>query len=81
MIEINTFPHNVCDGDFGTIVEGNDVPHINVNEVTYANFFEEYLHKNKPCVLKSVTNNWGSSRYWIIDNKPNFEYFLKKYSK
>lgn len=81
MIEINTFPQDVCDSDFGTTVEDNDIPHKNINEVTYADFFEEYLRKNKPCVLKSVANNWGSSKYWVTDNKPNFEYFLKTYSK
>lgn len=81
LIEINTFPRDFCDCDFGTVVEDDDIPRLNINEVIYSEFFKNYLCSNKPCILKSVSNNWGCFKYWVADNKPNFQYFLENYSK
>lgn len=62
-------------------VEDHDIPHIDINEVTYWDFFENYLFVNKPCILRSVSNNWVSSKYWVADNKPNFDYLLENYKE
>lgn len=81
IVEINKLPCGFPDSDFGAVAEDNDIPHIDINEFAYSDFFEKYLFNNKPCVLRSVSNNWESSKYWVVDNKPNFEYFCKNYSK
>lgn len=49
------------------------------NCLSYNSFFRDYLLPNVPCLIKSVTNEWKSTKEWIINNKPNYNYLKQTY--
>ncbi|RZC38393.1 jmjC domain-containing protein 4, partial [Asbolus verrucosus] len=55
------------------------VPVINT-ELSYNDFFKNYLQCNIPCIIKNVTLNWEAHSKWLTDkNKPNLNYLRNKY--
>ncbi|XP_018573922.1 jmjC domain-containing protein 4 [Anoplophora glabripennis] len=56
-----------------------EIPFINANELTYNKFFQNFMLKNVPCVIKNVTSQWQASQFWIRDDEPDVEYLLTKY--
>lgn len=49
------------------------------NSLLYNEFFHNYLLPNVPCIIKSVTNEWKSTKNWVEDDKPNYNYMRKQY--
>lgn len=62
-----------------TIASGQQIPKLDISEVTYSIFFENFMLGNKPCVLTNIGNDWQSRREWIANGKPNFEFLTKMY--
>lgn len=46
---------------------------------SYADFFKDYLLKNRPCKIINVCANWEARRFWLENGKPHFCYLLQKY--
>ncbi|XP_033228054.1 2-oxoglutarate and iron-dependent oxygenase JMJD4 isoform X2 [Belonocnema kinseyi] len=46
---------------------------INIDEISYNDFFSNYLIANKPCIIQSnATKNWPCKKDWIQNGAPNF---------
>lgn len=59
----------------------SDVPVLN-KELTYNEFFNNYMRPNIPCVIKSITEKWEAHDKWLTEEKiPNLNYLKKKYGK
>lgn len=55
------------------------IPVIN-EEISYNEFFQNYLIKNQACIIKNVAKNWNSYNEWIDkDGNICFDYMLTKY--
>lgn len=52
---------------------------IDKNDITYNDFFNNFMIRNLPCLIKNVSSSWESTQNWIKDNKINFDYFLEVY--
>lgn len=48
-------------------------------DITYNDFFNNFMIKNLPCLIRNVSLTWGSTHNWIKDNKINYDYFLEVY--
>ncbi|XP_061163826.1 2-oxoglutarate and iron-dependent oxygenase JMJD4-like [Saccostrea echinata] len=48
---------------------------------SYSEFFENYLLRNRPCILSSLnTDTWNSRTDWTLPNgQPNFEFLREKF--
>lgn len=48
---------------------------------TYKEFFERYLMKNIPCIIKSqLVKDWRSSCDWVdSEGKPNFKFIVSNF--
>nr|BAN21255.1 hypothetical protein [Riptortus pedestris] len=49
------------------------------NEISYSQFFEKYLYRNEPCVIRGITDDWPSQQLWIHHGKPNIDYLETNY--
>ena len=56
------------------------VPKLEPN-VSYNYFFENFLLCNRPCIIKNVSDGWGSTKHWIKDKNLNVDYFKEKYKQ
>lgn len=56
----------------------NEFPEIAGN-ITYNDFFTNYIMKNQPCIIKNVANEWESTNQWIFNGRVNFGYLSEKY--
>lgn len=54
------------------------IPVIDTN-ISYNDFFKNYLIKNQACVVKNIASNWSASKNWIENDAPNFTYLNSKY--
>lgn len=52
---------------------------LNQNDLTYDQFFQNFMLLNKPCIIKNVTSEWNSSKFWINENDINFNYLREQY--
>lgn len=51
---------------------------ISVSE-SYSDFFNEYLLKNIPCIIKDVALEWESFSQWVSNDAPNLKNLVSKY--
>lgn len=49
--------------------------------ITYNDFYANYLFTNQPCLMKSLTNDWFCQRQWVELNRPNFYYLKQQFGK
>ncbi|XP_066141900.1 2-oxoglutarate and iron-dependent oxygenase JMJD4 [Euwallacea fornicatus] len=47
--------------------------------LSYGDFFENYMFRNRPCLIKNVSNNWEATSKWVVNGRPNIEYLNYKY--
>lgn len=57
--------------------ENDLVPRIE-NNLSYSEFFENYLLCNRPCIIKNLSDDWGA-RKWIKNDNLDVDYFRKNY--
>lgn len=57
-----------------------EFPCINIS-LSYNNFFKTYIFQNLPCKIENISNSWECSKYWVEQNKPNFDYLKNKYGQ
>lgn len=69
-IETSTFPKQP--------IHPNQIPKLDTN-LTYNEFFQNYLRINQPCIIKNITENWDATKYWVKDHQINFSYLEQKY--
>lgn len=58
-----------------------NIPVVDKN-ISFNDFFEQYLLTNQPCIIKNVADEWKSTKHWITKNRTavNFKYLRNKYS-
>lgn len=49
-------------------------------DLSYNDFFMEIMAKNVPCLISSVTSQWGGLN-WIEDQKPDFGTLIQQLGK
>ncbi|CAH1957244.1 unnamed protein product [Acanthoscelides obtectus] len=60
-------------------VNQDGVPIIDAKSLTYNDFFQNFMVANVPCIIKGIGNTWESSRDWVKDGRPNYDYLMQKY--
>nr|CAI5818055.1 unnamed protein product [Callosobruchus analis] len=60
-------------------VTQDGIPILDAKGLKYNDFFKDFVVANIPCIIKGIGNTWESSRNWIKNGKPNYEYLLHKY--
>lgn len=67
------------------IVDENAIPYLDSEQVTYEQYFGNFLAKNLPCMFSpGLTESWLSRQMWINDkqqNEINFGHLLDIYGK
>lgn len=64
------------------LLENNDVteiPVLNKNDLTYDDFFRNFMIQNKPCIIKNITEKWSCANFWITGTDINFDYLREQY--
>lgn len=50
------------------------------DDVSYNEFFNKYLYRNRPCILEiTAAKYWKSVIEWTVDRRPNFSYIAEKF--
>ncbi|KAK9278901.1 hypothetical protein L1049_028482 [Liquidambar formosana] len=61
---------------------GGHVEKVNGKELSYSEFVERYLAKNKPVVLTGLMDGWRACSDWVSDNgQPNLHFFSTHFGK
>lgn len=49
-------------------------------EICYSEFYEDYLVKNRMCLLsKLFTDSWSCRKHWVKNEAPNWDNLLENY--
>ncbi|CAH0557537.1 unnamed protein product [Brassicogethes aeneus] len=56
-----------------------NLPTLEAKTTCYNYFFQNFMNINKPCIIRNITDGWESSKNWVKDGKPDFEYLTNKY--
>lgn len=60
------------------VLEEETIPRIRGRDISYEDFFFNFMAKNKPVILTDLMNEWRSVQDWKLENgTPNLS-FLKK---
>ncbi|KAK4879217.1 hypothetical protein RN001_007363 [Aquatica leii] len=62
--------------DFPTVY--HEFPIID-SDISYTEFFEKYFLRNQACLIRNVSNNWESSKFWVNKETPNFTNLEQSY--
>ncbi|XP_026756942.1 2-oxoglutarate and iron-dependent oxygenase JMJD4 [Galleria mellonella] len=52
---------------------------LNINELQYEHFFQNYMQKNIPCIIKNVSSTWECAKKWINNGIINYDHFNVSY--
>ncbi|KAL4216911.1 JmjC domain-containing protein 4 [Mactra antiquata] len=54
---------------------------VDIDLVSYSDFFANYLVPNKPCIFSpTLTRNWKSRQEWVsADGAPNFDFLVDEF--
>lgn len=74
-IEINEVPNNLPAFKYEDIKF--DI--LDYRDIVYTDFFNNFMIRNLPCIIKNVSLNWECTNKWIDNNKINFEYLSCEY--
>ncbi|WVZ18359.1 hypothetical protein V8G54_005681 [Vigna mungo] len=59
----------------GIIIKG-EIERVNGKELSYIEFVDRYMEKNKPVVLTGLMDHWRAHTDWVIlHSQPNFQFF------
>lgn len=51
-------------------------------DITYDDFFNSFLLKNRPCIFRSkITEDWPIKSTWCLENGPNFEFLRDSFGE
>lgn len=70
--------------EIGGIFQNSDknnvkgIPLLTKQNLTYDDFFQNYMLENKCCVIQHITDEWESSNFWVKGDI-NFEYLRGRY--
>lgn len=51
-----------------------------LKEIEYSKFYEDFLYKNLPCVIRNISSHWECSTKWIKSDSIDYDYFINNYS-
>ncbi|CAG9853749.1 unnamed protein product [Phyllotreta striolata] len=52
---------------------------LDAKDVSYNYFFQNFMLPNKPCVIKSISEDWNCPKDWIENDKINIKYLGQHY--
>lgn len=55
------------------------IPTFDAADLSYPKFFENFMCRNLPCLIKNVSNNWNSTKEWVKNGHINFNYMQENY--
>lgn len=56
--------------------------HVVPSTISYIEFAEQYLKKNRPCLIdQELTASWKARKLWQEGGKPSLEYLKKEFGK
>lgn len=47
--------------------------------LVFIDFFNNFMSKNLPCLIKNVTDNWKCARQWVEDDQINYDNLIEEY--
>ncbi|XP_049868023.1 2-oxoglutarate and iron-dependent oxygenase JMJD4 [Pectinophora gossypiella] len=56
-----------------------DLKYLDACDLNYANFFEKFMLRNLPCIIRNITSSWQCTNNWIKNEKINIEYLIDHY--
>lgn len=56
------------------------IPLLNKTQLSYDDFFQNFMLQNKPCIIKNITEDWNSTKCWVTNNCINFDHLRTQYS-
>lgn len=65
----------------GTLISNQveNIPTFNKKDLSYNDFFQNYMLHNEICIIQRVTDEWGSYKFWMNGSDINFDYLRKQY--
>lgn len=65
----------------GIEIDGQ-VERVNGKELSYSEFAEQYMAKNRPVVLTGLMDDWRACTDWVTENgKPNLSFFFTNFGR
>ncbi|KAL8154216.1 hypothetical protein V2J09_011976 [Rumex salicifolius] len=65
----------------GLKIEG-EIERVNGREISYSEFVDSYLSRNRPVVVTGVMDDWRACKDWVCpDGKPNLSFFSEHFGK
>lgn len=59
----------------GIIIKG-EIERVNGKELSYIEFVDRYMEKNKPVVITGLMDHWRAHSDWVtLHSQPNFQFF------
>lgn len=75
VLEINSVYSQRNECDYNKVLKIERVSH---TELSYDEFFCNYMLTNRPVIILGIATDWHCSRYWINSNKVDFTYLKQK---
>lgn len=71
-------PHlNMYDNHQESITKTLDL--LNAAELTYNDFFRNYMYPNIPCLIRGVSESWNCTKLWFENDCLNYKYLRTTY--
>ncbi|ERL89143.1 2-oxoglutarate and iron-dependent oxygenase JMJD4 homolog [Dendroctonus ponderosae] len=55
------------------------VPVLQQENLSYQDFFEQFMVKNLPCIIKNVARDWQATNKWVNEDQPQWQHLNTKY--
>lgn len=52
---------------------------LEADELTYLEFFNKFMIKNVPCIVRNISQNWECAQKWIKNGCLDYDYFKNTY--
>ncbi|KAI8428085.1 hypothetical protein MSG28_002363, partial [Choristoneura fumiferana] len=52
-----------------------------VKDIEYEKFYEDFLYKNLPCVIRNTSSHWECSTKWMKSDSIDCDYFMNNFSQ
>lgn len=49
------------------------------NKFSFKDFFNNFMIRNLPCLIKNIAIDWECSKKWVKNNQVNFNYIIEEY--
>lgn len=57
-------------------IDNSTFQHCSLN---YVDFFNNFMLKNVPCIIKNVVSDWECAKKWVKNDEINYDYLTEEY--